>query len=123
MDLLQKIKENAKKHNKRIVLPEGTEERTLKAADIIIEEGLAQIILIGNPSEVNNLAKEYGLKNIDKATIIDPLNHEKLEQYADLLVELRKSKGMTKEKALALTKDPLYLATLMIKFYVLLFKL
>ncbi len=115
MDLLQKIKENAKKHSKRIVLPEGTEERTLKAADQIIEEGLAQIILIGNPAEIAKLANEYSLKNIDKATIIDPLAHEKLDQYADLLVELRKKKGMTKEKALELTKNPLYLATLMIK--------
>jgi len=115
MDLLQKIKENAKKHSKRIVLPEGTEERTLRAADIIIEEGLAQIILIGNPAEINKLAAEYGLKNIDKATIVDPLNHDKLDAYADLLVELRKKKGMTKEKALELTKNPLYLATLMIK--------
>jgi phosphate acetyltransferase len=115
MDLLQKIKENAKKHSKRIVLPEGTEERTLKAADQIIEEGLAQIILIGNPTEIKNLATEYSLKNIDKATIIDPLSHDKLDEYADLLVELRKKKGMTKEKALELTKNPLYLATLMIK--------
>ncbi|MGB5989630.1 MAG: phosphate acetyltransferase [Marinifilaceae bacterium] len=115
MDLLQKIKENAKKHSKKIVLPEGTEERTLKAADQIIEEGLAQIILIGNPAEITKLASEYSLKNIDKATIVDPLAHEKLDQYADLLVELRKKKGMTKEKALELTKNPLYLATLMIK--------
>lgn len=115
MDLLQKIKENAQKNSKRIVLPEGTEERTLKAADQIIEEGLAQIILIGNPTEIKNLASEYSLKNIDKATIVDPLSHDKLEQYSDLLLELRKSKGMTKEKALELTKDPLYLATLMIK--------
>ena len=115
MDLLQKIKENAKKHNKRIVLPEGTEERTLKAADEIIREGLAQIILIGNKAEIERLAAEYGLNNIDKATIVDPENHDKLDTYADILVELRKKKGMTKEKALELTKDPLYLATLMIK--------
>ncbi len=115
MDLLQKIKENAKKHNKRIVLPEGTEERTLRAADEIIKDGLAQIILIGNRTKVLKLATEYSLTNIEKATIIDSENHEKLDTYADILVELRKKKGMTKEKALELTKDPLYLATLMIK--------
>lgn len=115
MDLLQKIKENAKKHNKRIVLPEGTEERTLRAADEIIGNGLSQIILIGNKAEIEKLAAEYGLTNIDKATIVDPENHDKLDTYADILVELRKKKGMTKEKALELTKDPLYLATLMIK--------
>lgn len=115
MDLLEKIKENAVKHNKRIVLPEGTEERTLKAADQIIEKGYAQIILIGNPTEIADKANEYGLKNIDKATIVDPLNHNKLEEYADILCELRKKKGMTKEQAIELTKNPLYLATLMIK--------
>ena len=115
MNLLEQIKENAKKCNKRIVLPEGTEERTLKAADILIGEGIAQIILIGNPAEIKALAEKFELKNIGKATIIDPENHEKKEAYADLLVELRKSKGMTKEQALKLVLDPLYLATLMIK--------
>lgn len=115
MELLEKIKENAKKHNKRIVLPEGTEERTLKAADIIIGEGIAQIILIGNPTEIKTLSEKFGLKNIAKATIIDPESHAKKETYANLLVELRKSKGMSKEEALKLVTNPLYLATLMIK--------
>lgn len=115
MNLLEQIKENAKKNNKRIVLPEGTEERTLKAADILLNEGLAQIILIGNPAEIKSLADKFELKHISKATIVDPENHAKKEAYADLLVELRKSKGMTKEQALKLVVDPLYLATLMIK--------
>ena len=115
MELLDQIKENAKKQNKTIVLPEGTEERTIQAANQIIGEGIAKIILIGNPSEIKALAEKYQLKNIDKASIIDPQTHAKKEQYADLLVELRKSKGMTKEQALKLVTDPLYLATLMIK--------
>lgn len=115
MDLLQKIKENAKQHNKRIVLPEGTEERTLKATDILLEEGIAQIILIGSPEQIKGEADRLGLKNIDKAIIIDPKNHDKMEAYAELLVELRKSKGMTMDKAMQLVQDPLYLATLMIK--------
>ena len=115
MNLLEQIKENAKKYNKRIVLPEGTEERTLKAADILLNEGIAQIILIGKPSEIQTLADTFELKNIGKATIIDPENHPKKEVYADMLVELRKSKGMTKEEALKLVTNPLYLATLMIK--------
>ena len=100
MELLEKIKENAKKQNKTIVLPEGTEERTIQAADQIIGEGIAKIVLIGNPVEIKTLAEKYNLKNIDKATIVDPQSHPKKEQYADLLVELRKSKGMTKEQAL-----------------------
>jgi len=115
MNLLEQIKENAKKYNKRIVLPEGTEERTLKAADILIGEGIAQIILIGNPVEIQELANQFGLQHIAKATIVDPENHPKKEEYANLLVELRKSKGMTKEQALQLVENPLYLATLMIK--------
>lgn len=115
MNLLDQIKENAKKHNKRIVLPEGTEERTLQAADELLRDGIAQIILLGNPEEINTLASKFDLKNIDKATIIDPVSHDKKDAYADLLVDLRKHKGMTKEKALKQVEDPLYLATLMIK--------
>ena len=77
MELLEKIKENAKKQRKRIVLPEGTEERTIQAADQIIAEGLADVILIGNPSEILALAEKFSLSNIDKATIVDPKNHAK----------------------------------------------
>lgn len=115
MDLLQKIKENARKHEMRIVLPEGTEIRTLKAANQIIEEKLAKIILLGSPEVINKTASENNLTNIKNAIIIDPKNHDKKEAYTDLLVELRKSKGLTKEEASKLVENPLYLATLMIK--------
>jgi phosphate acetyltransferase len=115
MDLLNQIKEKAKKNLQRIVLPEGYEERTLKAADIILSEGLAKIILIGNPDKLGALAKQWNLSNISKATIIDPENNPKAGEYADLMVELRKSKGLTRDQALTLLKDPLYLATVMIK--------
>ncbi len=115
MDLLNKIKESAKKHQKKIVLPESTEERTLKAANELLQDGIAQIILTGNPEEIKNKAKELNLDHINKAIIVDPKNHEKREQYIDLLVELRKKKGLTREEATKLVEDPLYLATLMIK--------
>jgi phosphate acetyltransferase len=115
MGLLDFIKENAKKQLKRIVLPEGTEPRTLKAADIALGDGLAQIILIGNPEEIHSYARENGLMHIQKATIVDPDHFDKASEYADLMVELRKNKGMTREKALELLKDPLHLATMMIK--------
>ncbi|HOT14604.1 MAG TPA: phosphate acetyltransferase [Bacteroidales bacterium] len=115
MDLLQQIKANAKKHQKRIVLPEGLEERTLKAADEVLNEELAQIILIGNRDKIFDLAKQFGLKSIEKATIVDPLKHEKKDHYIDMMVELRKSKGLTREEAAKLIENPLYLATLMIK--------
>jgi len=115
MELLDRIKQNAKKQNKRIVLPEGYEERTIQAADIAIKEGLAQIILIGDPEEIKSHAAKLGLTHLEKASIVNPKSHSKKEQYADLMVELRKNKGMTKDEALRLIEDPLYLGVLMIK--------
>ena len=97
------------------MLPEATEERTLRAADKVLAEGVANIILIGNPAEINSLAEKWGLKNIDKATIIDPENNPKSEEYATLLAELRKKKGMTIEQARELVKNPLYLGCMIIK--------
>lgn len=115
MDLMNQIYARAKADQQRIVLPEGTEERTLKAADKLIADGIAKIILIGNPDEIAALAKKNGLTHISEATIVDPLNNEKKEEYINLLFELRKSKGMTIEQASKLAEDPLYLACLMIK--------
>lgn len=115
MELLEQIKMNARRHNKRIVLPEGTEERTIKAADAVLAENIARIVLIGNPAEIRSLAESFDLKNIGKADIIDPENHPKKEAYTDLMVELRKSKGLTREEAAKLILDPLYLGVMMIK--------
>jgi len=115
MDLIEKIKANAKQLNKRIVLPEGEAERTLKAADIIVSEGFARILLIGNPETISKKAKEYGLRNIEKAEIIDPQNNKYRTEMIDLLLEVRKSKGMTYNEAYALTMEPLYMGPLLIK--------
>lgn len=115
MDLVQQIIARAKSNKQRIVLPEATEERTLTAADRVLADDMANIILIGNPAEINALADKLGLKNIGKATIIDPLNNPKSEEYAALLAELRKKKGMTIEQALELVKNPLYLGCMIIK--------
>ncbi len=115
MELIDQIKLNAKKFNKRIVLPEGYEERNLKAADIAIAEGLAQIILIGDPKDISSKAEQFGLKNLSRAVIVDPVSHGKKEHYIDMMVELRKSKGLTREEAAKLIEDPLYLGVLMIK--------
>jgi phosphate acetyltransferase len=115
MDLLQQMMNRAKNNLQRIVLPEGTEERTLKAADVLLGEGIAKIILIGGKAEIETKATSFGLKNIGKATIVDPATDEKMPAYANLLFELRKSKGMTMEQATELAKDPLYLGCLMIK--------
>ena len=115
MDLISQIVERAKANKQRIVLPEGTEERTLKAANQILTDGVADLILLGNHEEIMKLAQEWGLGNINKATIIDPENHEKKDAYAELLFELRKKKGMTMEQAQELVKNPLYLGCLIIK--------
>lgn len=115
MGIMEQIRSNAKKYNKKIVLPEGTEQRTLKAANEIIKQGIAKIILLGNKDKIFQLAKENNLMHIKDAEIIDPLNNEKKDFYADMLVEIRKKKGLTKAEALKLVEDPLYLATLLIK--------
>jgi phosphate acetyltransferase len=115
MELLEQIKMNAKRHDKMIVLPEGTEERTLKAADAVLAEGLARITLIGDPAEIKAMADSFGLKNIVKAQIINPHDHPKMEEYIERLVELRRSKGLTYDEASKLIKDPLYLGVMMIK--------
>ena len=115
MDLITSIIERAKANKQRIVLPEGTEERTLTAADRAIADGLADIIILGNIDELHALADKLGLKNIDKATLIDPATSPKREEYAQLLFELRKKKGMTIEQAREKVLDPLYYGCLIIK--------
>lgn len=115
MDLMQEIIARAKANKQRIVLPEGTEERTLRAANRLLADDVADIILIGNPAKIGELATAYELKHIGKATLVDPTNHTKKGEYAELLLRLRQSKGMTAEKANLLVEDPLYLACLMIK--------
>ena len=115
MDLLSQIVARAKSNKQRIVLPEAEEERTLCAADKALADDIADIILIGNPAKVEALAKEKGLNNIGKATLIDPENYEKSEELAEKLAEIRKSKGMTIEEARKLIKNPLYLGCMIIK--------
>ena len=115
MTLLEQIHAKAKASNKTIVLAEGTEERTLKAADIILHEGIANLILLGNEAEIKGLANQWNLMNIDKATIIDPVTNPRREYYAQMLCEIRKKKGMQMDEAMQLVADPLYLACMLIK--------
>ena len=115
MTLLESIVARAQSAKQRIVLPESLEDRTITAADKALADGLAEIILIGNPDEIAAKASELGLSNIGKATIIDPATSPKTEEYAQLLFELRQKKGMTIEKARQLVLDPLYFGCLIIK--------
>ena len=115
MDILENLIVRAKANKQRIVLPEAEEERTIKAADRALADALADIILIGNPAKIQQQVEAFNLTNISKATIIDPEKNPKSEQYAQLLAELRKKKGMTIEQARELVKNPLYLGCLIIK--------
>lgn len=112
MGLLESIWNKAKSSQKTIVLPEGTEERTLKAAAMAAEEGLANIVLLGNEDEIK--AKGQDL-NTSAITIIDPAKSEKYDDYVEQLVEIRKHKGLTLEESRKLVKDPLYYGTMMVK--------
>ena len=87
----------------------------MRAADRVLADDMADLILIGNPEEIHALADKWELKHIDKATLIDPENNPKSEEYAQLLAELRKKKGMTIEQARELVKNPLYLGCMIIK--------
>ncbi|MBQ0114933.1 MAG: phosphate acetyltransferase [Bacteroidales bacterium] len=113
--LFEQMKQNAIANRQRIILPESTEPRTLKAADRIIADGIADIILIGDRANILETAKGLGLSNIDKATVVDPSNAEAVEKYAQLFAELRKKKGVTIEDARKKVQDPLYLGCLIIK--------
>lgn len=102
--------DRAKADKKTIVLPEGNDERILEAAQEAIAQGIANIIILGDADEI--AAKGY---NLEGATIIDPATSDKQEEFAELLYELRKAKGMTPEEAKELVKDPIHFAVLMVK--------
>lgn len=109
---IETVKKLAREDRKTIVLPEANDIRTLKATAEILKDEIANIILIGNIDEIEKLGK--GL-DLSKATIIDPSNYEKLGEMADVLVEVRKSKGLKKEEAFEMLKNPLYFAVTLVK--------
>ncbi len=114
MELLEQIKEKAHQLQKRIVLAEGTELRTLKATEIILREKLAKIILLGNPQIIKGIANEEGI-DISGAEIIDPMTDAKRAPYAEIMVEIRKGKGLTIPEALVALNNPLVFGPMMIK--------
>ncbi|MEW9081273.1 phosphate acetyltransferase [Caldanaerobacter subterraneus] len=112
MSVMDNIIQKAKVNKKKIVLPEGTEPRTLKAAEIVLKEGIADLVLLGKEEEIREKAK--GL-DISKAEIVDPEKSPNLERYAKEYYELRKNKGMTEEEAERLMRDPMYYGCMMVK--------
>ncbi len=107
------LTKKAREANKRIVLPEGNEPRTVKAANICAEEGIATPVLLGKREEIEKVAKSLDFALSGKIEIIDP--DEIRENYVARLVELRKSKGLTEEDARKLLEDNVYLGTMMIE--------
>jgi len=114
MSFIDEIKQRAKQEIKTIVLPEAEDIRILEATEQVLEEGYANIILIGNKEKIENKAKENNI-NIEKAKIVEPEKSEKYDEYVNMLYDLRKHKGMTIEKAKELVKDPVYYGMLMVK--------
>ena len=114
MSFIYEIKNRAKKEIKTIILPEATDIRILKAAEIVKKEQYAKLILIGNEQEVLKQIKDNNL-DLEEIKIIDPLKSEKTEEYASKLYELRKAKGMTLEQAQKIILDPIYFGMMMVK--------
>lgn len=110
MSLLQSVREKAKKACKTIVLAEGDEKRVLDAAKVILDEKIAGLVLIGN----KDVIAQKAAFDVNQVTIVDPAS-DNLDEYADLLYELRKAKGMEKEQAAQLVKNPLYLGVMLVK--------
>lgn len=115
MTLFERLTATAKGNPQRLVLPESVEPRTLKAADYIIAEKIANVTFLGKAENVLSKADELGLTHIKEAKICNPDDVEFTEKYAELLCELRKKKGMTIDDARYQVKNPLYLGCLMIK--------
>lgn len=114
MELMNKIWNMAKADVRKIVLPEGEEERTIKASRIIKDENLAEIFLVGSEENIKAKAQELDV-DLEGIEIVDPSKSEKTVEYAKAFYELRKNKGMTEEKADKIVRDPLYFGTMMLK--------
>ena len=114
MSFINNIKKRAQQDIKTIVLPESNDLRVIKAAEQVLKEEFADIILVGNKENINKLAKENNI-DITRAKIVDPNFSEKFSEYANKFYELRKSKGMTLDKAKEIMKDPVFFGMMMVK--------
>ena len=114
MSVIDNIKAKAKAEKKHILLPEGTEERTVQAAQRIIEEGIAEVSLMGNEDEIRAVADKFGV-DLTGVGIIDPVKSPDFDTYVERFYEMRKAKGVDMEKANKMMHDPLFFACMMIK--------
>jgi phosphate acetyltransferase len=112
--LLQQIKTKAKQLKRHIVLPDATDERAIRAARIIVDEGSARISLVGNENEIRSKASKVATK-LDGICVVDPEKSDKLQEYTNIYLDLRKSKGMTLDQAQATMKRPLFFGAMMVR--------
>ena len=114
MTFIEEVKQKAKKDIKTIVLPEGNDIRTIKAVEKVLQEKFADVIVLGKKDEILNMAKENNI-NIDEVKIINPIEDSRYDKLVNDFYELRKSKGMTLEKAKELLKDETHYGMMMVK--------
>ncbi len=114
MDALTQIKQRAKEVHRRVVLPEGTEPRVIDATKIILEEGLADVTLIGDEKEIAKLAADRGV-DLGKAQVINPETYGDLDKFIAAFMEIRKKKGITEEDARKAMLQPLYFGAMMVR--------
>lgn len=115
MDIINQFKLKAQKVNGTIVLPEAMDERTLQATETILREKMAKVVLIGDVAEVNDFAKAKGY-DISGATIWNPNDCPNIEEYTDFFFEKRKKKGISREDAAKIVRDPLFFGAILVKF-------
>lgn len=114
MNIMESFKERARSYQKTVVLAEGLDPRTVKAASILTRENITNVVLVGEGSQISKIASSEGL-DISRVRIADPSEKSKFDEFVNLLVELRKDKGMDADKAAKLLKDPLYYGVMMVK--------
>lgn len=113
MSLMESIKQKAKAEKKRILLPEGPEERTIQAVGILMAEGIADVTLLGSAEEIRAAAAKFGV-SLAGVEVVDPLTDKDREAYVAAYYELRKEKGVTPKKAESTMRDPLFYAAMMV---------
>jgi phosphate acetyltransferase len=114
MDILSTIKDKTRQLHRTVVLPEGTEERTIVAARRLVEEKILRVILLGDRREIAALAKSHGLDTA-KVDIITPAESPDFNTYVDQLYERRKAKGVSREQAVEMMKSTLYFGASLVK--------
>jgi phosphate acetyltransferase len=114
MDMMTRIKEKAKSKNNRVVLPEGTEERMIRATKKILDQGLAQVALLGDEETIRELARSHDL-DLKQVELIDPKHAPDLDEYVDEYYALRKKKGISVDQARATMLNPLFFGAMMVR--------